>query len=358
MRPTGKYEFCKATNSADRSRFPEKIDRSQNFPPDRYNFHFSLEIIQAPPLLFPVSIRTLWGMTRPGFLAATVVACALGIAAATAVSGVAVDPWRAVATLLLAAIAHASANVINDFYDDRNGADASNTGRIFPFTGGARFIQQRRVSARDTHRYALLLLALTIAGGCGLALASGPGLFAIGAAGLALGWCYSAPPLQLMSRGLGEVAVAFAWSLIVVGAAYVQSGQFNAQVALCSLSYGLMAANILIVNGFPDAASDALVGKHTLVVRLGPTRAALAYAALALTAHVGLAALALLSAVPTAAVWGLLSLPFSLTATVILWGERETPHQLRPAIKLTITAALLHGAAQATGLLLMRSGAF
>ncbi len=29
-------------------------------------------------MVFPIPLRTLWGMTRPGFLAATVVACALG----------------------------------------------------------------------------------------------------------------------------------------------------------------------------------------------------------------------------------------------------------------------------------------
>ncbi len=308
-------------------------------------------------MLFPVPVRTLWVMTRPGFLAATVVACVLGMAAARAVPGAALAPWRAAATLLLAAIAHASANVINDYYDDRNGADAANTGRIFPFTGGARCIQQRLVSAQDTQRFALLLLALAIAGGLWLALTSGPGLLVIGAAGLAIGWTYSAPPLQLMSRGLGEVAVALAWSLIVVGAAFVQSGQFDTLPALCSLSYGLMAANILMINGFPDAVSDARAGKRTLVVRLGASRAALAYGAIALAAHAGLIALVLLSAIPAAAAWGLLSLPFSLMAAAILWSERETPFRLRTAIKLTITAALVHGVAQAIGLL-QGSGAF
>lgn len=296
-------------------------------------------------------------MTRPGFLAATVVACALGMAAASAVTGVTPDPWRAAATLLLAAIAHASANVINDYFDDQNGADAANAGRISPFTGGARYIQQRLVSAHDTLRYALLLLLLAIAGGCWLALASHPGLFAIGAAGLAIGWSYSAPPLQLMSRGLGEVAVALAWALIVVGAAFVQSGQFDALPALGSLSYGLMAANILMINGFPDAASDAQAGKRTLVVRLGPARAALAYGAIALTAHAALVALVLLSAMPATAAWGLLSLPFSLMAAAILWSERDAPQRLRTAIKLTIGAALVHGIAQAAGLL-PRFGAF
>ncbi len=308
-------------------------------------------------LLNRIPAATLWSMTRPGFIAATLAGCLLGIAAAAASSTV-IDPGLAVATLLLATLAHAGANVLNDYFDELNGADAANTGRIFPFTGGARFIQQQQVSARDTLRYALLLLGVTIVGGTWLTLASGPGLLAIGIAGLAIGWTYSAPPLQLMSRALGELAVALAWSLIVVGAAFVQQRQFQLLPLLCGLSYGLMAADILVVNGFPDATSDAQVGKRTLVVRLGPARAALAYAALALAAHGWLVTLVLQQRVPAGAALGLLSLPFSLAAASILWNERHAPQRLRPAIVLTIAAALLHGIGQAAGLLLTHAGLF
>ncbi len=294
---------------------------------------------------------TLFAMTRPGFLVATLVGCALGVAAAATQAGYVHHPLLAVATLVLATLAHAAANVLNDYFDDLNGADAANTGRIFPFTGGARFIQQHRVTANETLRYGLLLLGVVVIGGGGLALTSGPGLLAIGLAGLAIGWCYSAPPLQLMSRGLGEVAVALAWALIVVGAAFVQQREFTLTPLLCAVSYGLMAANILVVNGLPDAVADASVGKRTLVVRLGPTGSVLAYAGISLAAHSWLAAGILSSALPTSAAWGMLSLPLSLSAAFILWFERHSPQQLTTAIQLTISAALLHGLGQAMGML-------
>ena len=41
---------------------------------------------------------------------------------------------RALATLLLALVAHAGANVLNDYFDARNGADAANDQGLFPFT--------------------------------------------------------------------------------------------------------------------------------------------------------------------------------------------------------------------------------
>ena len=40
----------------------------------------------------------------------------------------------------------------------------------------------------------------------------------LGLAGLLLGWAYSAPPLKLVSRGLGEPAVAASWLAVIVGA--------------------------------------------------------------------------------------------------------------------------------------------
>ncbi len=294
---------------------------------------------------------TLFAMTRPGFLVATLVGCALGVAAAATQAGYIHHPLLAAATLLLAVLAHAGANVVNDYFDDLNGADAANTGRIFPFTGGARFIQQHLVTANETLRYGLLLLGIAVIGGSTLALASGPGLLAIGMAGLAIGWSYSAPPLQLMSRGLGEVAVALAWSLIVIGAAFVQQREFTLTPLLCAVSYGLMAANILIVNGLPDAVADAQVGKRTLVVRLGPTGSVLAYGGVTLAAHGWLAIALLSSALPASAAWGMLSLPLSLSATFILWFERHSPQQLTTAIQLTISGALLHGLGQAMGML-------
>ena len=150
------------------------------------------------------------------------------------------------------------------------GADAANVQGLYPFTGGSRLVQNGVVQVQDMRRLALALLALVVPGGLWLAWHSGSGLLWIGAVGLVLGWAYSAPPLALMARGLGELAVALAWWLVVLGADYVQRRGFFLIPALTALSFAVLAANILLINGFPDAPADAQVGKRTLVVRLGP----------------------------------------------------------------------------------------
>lgn len=49
--------------------------------------------------------------------------------------------------------------------------------------------------------------------------------------------------------------MALAWWLVVLGADYVQRRGFIP--APTALSFAVLAANILLINGFPDAPADA-----------------------------------------------------------------------------------------------------
>jgi 1,4-dihydroxy-2-naphthoate octaprenyltransferase len=153
-----------------------------------------------------------------------------------------------------------------------------------------------------------------------------------------------------MKRGLGELTVALTWGLVVVGADYVQRGQFFVIPAAVALSFALLVGNILVINGFPDAQADAQVGKRTLVVRFGPRRVAWMYLAFACLAYAWLLVGVWLFIHPEPALWGLVSMPLSLAAFVMLLKNAEQPARLAPAIVLTIAAAVLHGLAMSAGL--------
>ena len=296
---------------------------------------------------------TLWRMTRPGFLAITVVGVLLGWASADA-CGHPPQPGSALATMVLALLAHAAGNVLNDVHDAESGADAANTQGIFPFTGGTRLIQQGRVSVQQTRDLAKALLIVLLPAGVALALLTSPAVLLIGAVGVCLAWAYSAPPLALMSRGWGEGTVALVWALVVVGADAVQRGSVFTVPVFIALGYGLMIANILLINGVPDALADAQVGKRTLAVRLGPRGAALLYAWLALLAHGWLAWGVWHFLHPERALWGLTSAPLSAAAALLLWQRAHHPQRLQAPIVLTIAAACVHGLAMALGLLSLR----
>jgi 1,4-dihydroxy-2-naphthoate octaprenyltransferase len=297
--------------------------------------------------------RLYLAMTRPGFLAVTGVGVLVGLASAAA-CGCGFDPAKAVATMLLALVAHAGANVLNDYFDSRNGADAANAHGLYPFSGGSRLIQNGVVSERDTLHWALVLLGLTVPGGLLLAIKSGGGLVLVGAAGLLLAWAYSAPPLKLMSRGLGELTVAAAWWLVVVGADYTQRGQWFVIPAFSAVSYALLVGNILLINGVPDARADASVGKRTLATRLSPQGVAWMYLVVLLGAHAWLVLGVWALIPPQTALWALLALVPGLVAAMLLFRHASQPQKLRPAVALTIVTAVLHGLGLTAGLVMPR----
>jgi 1,4-dihydroxy-2-naphthoate polyprenyltransferase len=295
------------------------------------------------------SLRLLVRMTRPAFLLLTVVACVLGTATAAA-CGCGLDLPLALGAMVLAVLAHAAGNVLNDLHDARNGADQANTQGIFPFTGGSRLIQNGVVNERDTADLVKALLVFLVPAGLLLAIHVGEGMLLVfGVAGLALAWAYSAPPLKLMSRGLGEFAVALAWFLVVLGADFVQRRQFFLIPASVALNLALLVAALLLINGFPDTGADAAVGKRTLVVRLGANRACALYWILVVSAHSWLVSSVWLLVPPTQALWGLVSTPFSLAAAGWLTHFRHQPERLKPALALTVMAVLLHGLGMAWG---------
>ena len=280
--------------------------------------------------------------TRPAFLSVTLLACLIGLASARH-SGVAIDPLIAALTVCFALVAHAGVNVINDYHDALSGSDAANAERVYPFTGGSRFIQNGVMSAAETARFGYLLLAAVIPPGLWLAWQSGAGLLAIGASGLIIGWAYSAPPLRLMSRGLGELAIVAGWLLVVLGSDYAQRGGFDRLPAIAGLSYAVVVATLLFINQFPDRASDEATGKRTLVVRLGVEDARWGYLLLTLVAGMWLVLQIGRYALPQACGAALLSLIISFRAARMLLEHGAHPTELGPAIKLTIAAVHVHG---------------
>jgi 1,4-dihydroxy-2-naphthoate octaprenyltransferase len=280
--------------------------------------------------------------TRPAFLSVTFVGCLLGLATA-AHAGIALGPALATATLFFALVAHAGANVINDYYDAISGCDAANTERQFPFTGGSRFIQNGVLSLRATGVFGYALLAAVVPAGLWLTAVSASGLILIGLAGLVVGWAYSAPPLKLQSRGLGEFAITAGWLLVVVGSDFVQRSEFAFAPVAAGLGFALLVANVLYINQFPDVKADAGAGKITMVVRLGVARARWGYLLISLLAYGWPLLMVLAGQLPVPALLALLPALASVAATRLLWAQAGNPAALTPALKLTILSASLHG---------------
>lgn len=291
--------------------------------------------------------------TRPAFLLVSLLPVCVGTVAAS-YQGYSLQIGLFLLALLAILLLHAGVNVMNDYYDEQNGTDRLNTERIYPFTGGSRFIQNQILSAKQTLYFAWGLLGIAILLGLGLVWQTGSGLFWIGGVGCLIGWGYSAPPLQLNSRGLGESAVALCMgSLIPLGAWYVQTQQLAWYPCLISLPLGLLVMNILLINQFPDAKADAASGKYHWVVRWGAVPAAWIYAANLVFALVILVGLIKSQLLPSVALISVLPLGLAMTAAVLVKRYALEPARLRSAIKMTIASAILHASLLTLSLVLV-----
>ena len=280
--------------------------------------------------------------TRPAFLSVTFVGVLLGLASAAA-AGIHPDSTTATLTMFFALVAHAGANVLNDYYDSLSGCDAANTARVFPFTGGSRFIQNGVLSQQVIGLYGYSLLLAVIPAGLWLTFVSAPGLIGIGLAGLLVGWAYSAPPFKLQSRGLGEFGITAGWLLVVTGTDFVQRHSFDFAPVAAGLGFALLVANVLYINQFPDVAADAQAGKRTVVVRLGVANARFGYLLIALLCYNWVLAMVVNGNLPPLALVSLLGAVPSTLATRDLWRHAGVPPRLTFAIKMTILAAVVHG---------------
>ena len=265
---------------------------------------------------FAQRLLALVRLGRPHFLVGGFVLYGLG-AALAALAGAVVDGpryvWGQAAITAIQLMTH----YCNDYFDFA--ADQANTTST-RFSGGSRVLPGGSLSPRVALVAAVvlagvaLLATLVLVRLPGVAPAAAPLLLMM----LALAWEYSAPPLRLHSRGLGELTTALVVTLLTpLAGFYLQAGRFTALPFLTVLPLCAFQFAMLLAIEFPDAAGDASVGKRTLVVRLGGARAARLYNAVLLAAYLSLPPL-VLAGMPAP-----IALAVAATAPVSVWQARR-----------------------------------
>jgi 1,4-dihydroxy-2-naphthoate octaprenyltransferase len=228
--------------------------------------------------------KRLFHATRPKFFPASVLPVVAGTAWGAVQAG-GIDIVVAVLALVATMLVHGAGNVLNDVGDETGGSDRRNIARIYPYTGGSRFIQNRIMSTAEMARWGIQLLAVAAVIGLVLVWLRGIGVLAFGLAGIALGIVYSLGPVRLSSLGLGELAIGIAFGVLpVTGAAWLQTGVLDLPVIVFALPVSAWVAAIVLVNEVPDLEADAAVGKATLPVRFGRGATAGVYVGLHLIA--------------------------------------------------------------------------
>ncbi|MBI5641977.1 MAG: 1,4-dihydroxy-2-naphthoate octaprenyltransferase [Deltaproteobacteria bacterium] len=294
-------------------------------------------------------IKHLFLSTRPQFFPGIMIPVALGASAAWHTHGKVHIPYFLI-SLIAATLFHAGMNVINDYFDFKNGTDNINQSALTPFTGGSRFIQSGLISPRETLVFGLSLLALGSLAGLYLSYAVNPLLLIIGSIGLFVGFFYSAPPIFLAGRGLGEAAVGLCFGVLtVLGAYLVQTNELGPHAFFSSIPMSFLIAALLYINEFPDYEADKTAGKRTLVVRLGVEKGRYGILVIIGGAYASIIVAAISGFLPLRSLIAILSIVAVIPGVLGLLKNYKGGPSLIPSIKSIILAHL------STGILLIIS---
>lgn len=174
---------------------------------------------------------------------------------------------NALLALIVGLALQIAVNYANDYSDGIKGTDAE---RIGP----TRLVASGLASAAEVKQAAIAAFGIGAVAGLYFSIRTSYWLIAIGAAAMIAAWRYTGGKNPYGYRGLGEVYVFIFFGLVAtIGTYYGQTGQVGIEVIMAAISNGAVACALLAANNIRDIDGDIKVGKRTLAVRLGDTRA-------------------------------------------------------------------------------------
>jgi 1,4-dihydroxy-2-naphthoate octaprenyltransferase len=212
------------------------------------------------------------------------------VVVASALAGSDFNWFRAALALKVAVWLQVGVNYANDYSDGVKGTDENRV-------GPTRLVASGLASAKAVKNAAFISFAIASVAGVWLSLLTSPLLILIGVLAIAAAWGYTGGKNPYGYSGLGEISVFVFFGLVAtMGTYYVQTENLTVLSFIVAIPMGALACAILEINNIRDRAQDELVGKRTIAVRLGDTKARQLFVSLLLLAHVA----ALATLVPTA----------------------------------------------------------
>ena len=178
---------------------------------------------------------------------------------------------------------HAATNLINDFYDVKHGVDRMGAPttkyRPHPVAAGVESPGTIRV-------WAGIFYACTLTAALYLSVLRGLPILIITGFGILGSLLYTADPVVLKARGLGEITVFLMWGpLVPLGAYLVQTGDLSALPVILAVPIGILVALVLMANNIRDIEYDGSVGMKTVPVLLGRVNGSNLYKSLLLITY-------------------------------------------------------------------------
>jgi 1,4-dihydroxy-2-naphthoate octaprenyltransferase len=221
-------------------------------------------------------------------------------------------------------LAHAANNLMNDLFDVEVGLDTETYPRALyaphPVLSGM-------ISRRGLLRASLFVNALDLVILGVLFVERGWPVVALAVGGFVLSAAYTAPPLRLKKRGLGEPTVLAVWGPLMVGGCYYAGvGKLPWGIVLASIPYGLLCTSVLMGKHIDKIPWDAPEGIRTLPVIMGEQPARRVTQGLMIAFYVITAVLAFDGVIP----WTALAVFGALPVLRKVWDQFNKPRPAEP----------------------------
>ena len=186
---------------------------------------------------------------------------------------------NALLALAVSLLLQIAVNYANDYSDGVKGTDEVRVGPI-------RLVASGMASAKSVKRAAYLTFALAAIMGAILAARTSLWLILVGIVAILAAWNYTGGKSPYGYSGFGELSVFIFFGLVAtIGSYFAQSQKISWQSFLLAIPVGSLACALLAINNLRDLPKDSEVGKRTVAVRIGDSRARYLFIGLLALAH-------------------------------------------------------------------------
>ncbi|MFC1900080.1 prenyltransferase [Chloroflexota bacterium] len=233
-------------------------------------------------------------------------------------------------------MAHISVDVLNEYFDYKSGIDLET--EKTPFSGGSGALPQGLITSRQALWLGLGALIIIVPVGVYFIAIKGILLLPLLVIAALLTILYS--PFILKTRwpewapGLGMGA------LPVIGAYFVQAGEYTLPAIIASVPSFILVHNLLLLNEFPDVEADKKGGRKTTPIVFGRKKAGIFYSIMTVLVYVWVVGAAIAGQMPWWSLISLLTIPFAVKA---IRGalDPEDMSKLMPAMAENVKVVLI-----------------
>lgn len=246
--------------------------------------------------------------TRPQFLILSFILAFLGTALAWYQGDVTI--WHALLAGIGLVLAHASVNVLNDYFDFRSGIDKAT--KRTPFSGGSGILPTKLLTPRQVLLLGITCFVLAVPVGIYFSIIKGWQLLPLLFLATFLIILYS--PF-ILKRPWPEWAAGIGMGgLPILGMYFVQTGAYTWEAVIACVPSTLLVHNLLLLNEFPDIEADKIAKRRTLPIALGRKPSTIIYIIVNMAVYVWIIAWVAAGVMPIWSLLTLLSLPLCIKA--------------------------------------------